>query len=383
MPASAQPQIPAPTTRASAPPPVPGYVAQTLGAERARLAAQVRALLWDHGLRWPGWIDARPGRLQLLLANCVDAPLSATRARWLSQHAESLAEGLAGVAVALSAPSIALWLPTGTSAPPTVAGLKTLHAPSAFPVQPEHALPSGEGRIWVVPAEQLVDLATLLRPETGAEASPPLISVVGAVAAPAVLPLVDPMTTARQLVAQAGGATTTAWVPLLADPLAGPLWEADRPLPSSDSGGPPTVLYILPASHPLIRRHRAPFRVRQRAANTCQSCRLCTDLCPTASQGTQPHLLMRALGQDDPANLSPETLAMTTGCIRCGACSLACPAGLLPGAIVSAFAAALLEQGTTALNADEEPPPLPELARMPWSLMLARLGLDGFVAARP
>lgn len=377
------PQGSSAATTASVVPPLPGYVAQTLGAERARLAQQVRALFFQQGLRWPTWIDARPGRLQLLLANCVDAPLSATRGRWLAQHADRIAEGLAGVALALSAPRIALWLPAAARSPAPIAGVPTLHAPPAFPTQPEQALPAGEGRAWSLPAEQLVALSVLLRPEVGVERSPPLISVVGAVAAPAVLPVTDPSLTARQLVARAGGATTAAWVPLLSDPLAGPLWEADRPLPIAGPGDAPTVLYVLPAGHPLIRRHRASFSVRQRAANTCQSCRLCTDLCPTASGGTTPHLLMRALGQASPLNLSAETLAMTAGCTRCGACSVACPAGLLPGAIVAAFAAALPGGESAGLEIDDEPPPPADLARLPWSLVLARLGLDGFVAAQP
>lgn len=382
---SARPVVlPAPSTESSvsSPPPLPGLVAQTLGAERARLTQQLRTLLWHSGLRWPTWIDARPGRLQLVLADCVDLPLAATRKRWLAQHGELIAEGLAAVAVALSAPHSALWLAADAPALQAWPGIKTLIAPPAFPSQPERALAADEGRVFALPAETLVALPALLHPDAIAPSESALISVVGAVARPSVLAVTEPATTARQLVAQAGGATSAAWVPLLSDPLAGPLWEADRPLPRSPVGAVPAVLYILPAGHPLIRRHRASYSVRQRAANTCQVCRLCTDLCPTANAGTQPHLLMRALGQASPPELTPATLAMTTGCTRCGACSVACPAGLLPGAIVAAFAAAL-PGGDAFSQPEDEPPPLAELARLPWRLMLARLGLDGLAAASP
>ena len=378
----AQPGGP-PATSGEGPPPLPGYALRSLPAERTRLAQQVRALLWQNGRRWPAWIDARPGGLQLLLADCVDAPLSATRRHWLIHHGEQLAEGLSLMALSLSAPRLSLWLRDDVEPPAALARLETRTAPRAFPSQPERALPAAEGRVLALPAEQLVAISALLRQE---RAAPPLdarISVVGAVAKPAVVAVTDAAVTARQLVAGVGGATTSAWVPLFADPLAGPLWEADRPLPLSPAGDIPSVLYVLPAGHPLIRRHRASFSLRQRAANTCQACRLCTDLCPTAVQGTQPHLLMRALGQESPPKLSAETLAMTAGCTRCGACSAACPAGLLPGAIVSAFAAALPSDLAGDAGAAEEPPPSVELARLPWSHMLARLGLDGFAPAQP
>ena len=355
------------------------YAAQQLGEDRAALAGPLRDLLWQNGLRWPTWIDARPGLLQLLLADCVDAPLAATRRALLQKQRDRISQGLVAVGLALAAPRIALWLPAdagprgGQSTQPASA-IAELQAPAAYPSQPQRALASDEGRAWAVPAEQLVAIAELVTEPPPARSAASLISVVGAVQRPAVLPLPVEPVTPRQLVAHSGGASSAAWVPLLGDPIHGSIWEADRPLPTAIAGAPPAVLYILPASHELVRRHRASPSLRQRAANTCLSCTLCTDLCPTSSTGTKPHLLMRALGHGSGRALSSQILAATAGCSRCGACSVACPAELLPGAVVAAFAAELPSPD----HDDAEPPPLPDLSRLPWPRMLARLGLDRF-----
>ena len=364
---------------ASQAPPLSAYAAQQLGSDRAALAQSLRALLWQHGVRWPEWIDARPGRLQLLLADCVDPPLAATRRMLWMQQRDALSQGLIAMGLALAAPRLALWLPAdcpphrhaATEPPSAVA---ELHAPAVYPSQPARALPDSQGRAWAVPAEQLVHVAALLDERTSIAPRTHLISVVGAVQHPAVLPLSAEPPTPRQLVARCGGAATAAWVPLLADPVHGSIWEADRPLPNGSSGLSASVMYVLPASHELIRRHRASPSLKTRAANACLACTLCTDLCPTAKTGTKPHLLMRALGQASGQHLAPQTVAAAAGCTRCGVCSVACPAELLPGAVVAAFAAAL----PGPLPTEEDPPPLPDLSRLSWTRMLVRLGLDRF-----
>ena len=365
-------------------PPLSRFAAQQLGEQRAPLAQQLRTLLWQHGLRWPAWIDARPGRLQLLLADCVDAPLAATRQALLLNQADRLSQGLVALGLALAAPRVAFWVAHQSTAPslpekPRSTGIARLSAPPVYPSQPTRALAAHEGRAWALPAEQVAAIADLLsdaspQPQTSTR----LISVVGAVQRPGVLALPDQTITPRQLVGQAGGATSAAWVPLLSDPVHGTIWEADRPLSQGVVGTPPSVLYVLPARHELVRRHRASSSLQKRAANACLGCSLCTDLCPSATVGTKPHLLMRALGQGAGPTLSPQVLRATHGCTRCGACSVACPADLLPGAVVAAFAAELPDPDSNPTLDAEEPAALPDLSRLPWSRMLARLGLDGF-----
>lgn len=376
----------APESSLSAAPLLSAYAAQQLGPERAALARPLRALLWQSGLRWPAWIDARPGLLQLLLADCVDAPLAATRRALWMQKRERLQQGLVAVGLALAAPRLAFWLPAQlpaqssrpeTPVTPSSSAIAELQAPSSFPSQPTRVLLGDAGRAFALSAEQLAAVADVLAEPDPAPRTAALISVVGAVQRPAVLSLPDEPITPRQLVDRSGGATTAAWVPLLADPIHGSIWEADRPIPALSFGMAPSVLYVLPAGHELIRRHRASPGLRQRAANACLSCTLCTDLCPTADAGTQPHVLMRALGQGASQHLTPQLLAATAGCTRCGACSVACPAELLPGAVVAAFAAEL----ASPVYDELEPPPLPDLSRLSWPRMLTRLGLDRFASA--
>ena len=378
------------SSRALNAPPLSRFAAQKLGEQRAQLALQLRTLLWQHGLRWPAWIDARPGRLQLLLADCVDAPLAATRHALLVNQTDRLSQGLVALGLALAAPRLAFWVQSPSTRPTVQAkslasGIVQLSAPPVYPSQPTRALPAHEGRAWALPAEQVAAIADLLSKSATPQASAGLISVVGAVQRPGVVCLPDQPITPRQLVAQVGGATTAAWVPLLSDPVHGTIWEADRPLAQGSVGTQPSVLYVLPARHDLIRRHRASTSLQKRAANACLGCSLCTDLCPSASVGTKPHLLMRALGQGSGPQLSPQVLLATHGCTRCGACSVACPADLLPGAVVAAFAAELPAADAGAAPDEQEPAALPDLSRLPWSRMLARLGLDGFapVAIEP
>lgn len=411
MPAMLPSSIPPAPAAPSEPPSLSPYSATFLGADRAPLSRQLRADLWAAGLRWPTWIDARPGRLALLLADGVDLPLSQTRQHLLQHHCDQVAAGLVALGLALAAPRLGVWLTPGAvqralSDRLSAAPIELFAAPAAFPSQPTRALPAEQGRVWSVPVELLLSIAA--RMPADAAAASQYCSVVGAVQSPGVVTwIVDPTTgagpTPRQLVQHAGGATSSAWVALCGDPLQGTLWEADRPLPLAPPGSclaaplgdgagpawgtsPPSVVYILPARHPLIHRHRGRVPVQQRAANTCMVCRLCTDLCPAAPQGTAPHLLMRALGRGLDA-LSPAVLAHTRGCTACGACSVACPAELLPGALVSAFAASVTAQtheitdGENAADLEDlDSEPREAWARLPLSLSLARLGLASYAA---
>lgn len=362
---------PSQPTAASAPP-LPGYTARELGPERASLAVALRERLWAAGLRWPHWIDARPGLLGALVGDCADPPLGQSRAALLQQHSPMLVEGLGALGLALAAPRLALALPALSALAPALRGqlaatqIELWQTPASFPAQPAHAqaAESLAGAPWVVPAETLAAAGAVLR---GLPA-PRLISVVGVVRRPQALAWSGPASP-RELVERAGGTEdeNAAWVALRNDPLSGELWPADEPLPPDT-----TLVYILPTGHPLVRRQRVSPPPRLRL--TCLSCRLCTELCPESARGTEPHRILHALARRE---LVPDDVLAARGCTGCGACSLACPAELLPGAIVSALAEALPDTRATAA----EPPPLPEKSRLPLELALRRLGLAEY--ARP
>jgi ferredoxin len=347
-------------------PELPPASARLLGAARATEAQALRQRLWRAGLRWPAWIDARPGRLAAIVGACSDPLLGLHRAALIAQHGPLLREGLGAFGLALAAPRLALvsddkrlasalrQLAAGTP-------IEAVQSSASFPAQPERALDDLAGAPWVVPAEQLVAAGALLR---GLPA-PQLCSLVGAVAKPQALDLARLPATAtpRQLVSLCGGARVADWVALGGEPLRGQLLATDQPLAAGT-----TLVYILPTDHPLFARHR--LTMGQRIATTCLSCQLCTEICPQAASGTAPHRLLRALASK---NLRPADVRATQGCTSCDACSAICPAELLPGQLVSDLAAAAADQAVAA-----EPPALASASRLPQKLVLQRLDLSRY-----
>lgn len=369
---------------APAPPALSAYTAGQLGPDRAALASALRARLWAAGLRWPAWIDARPGRLQVLIGDCAaDPPLGGASASAASRYGTRVLAGLGAFGLATGVPRLALATPDPVLRRQLEAlcrksgqAVEVRETPAAYPAQPELDFPEARGRTFCVPAEQLLRAGALV------ESAPPprLCAVSGAVQAPQVLDLAELAATdaagptPRELAARCGGTDSAAWVALCGGPL-GALWPADDPLPADVQH-----VLILPVAHPLVRRHRETDLAR--AATACAGCRLCTEYCPEAQRGLplDPAALMRAAGSTGcalPAGVDPRTAHACTGC---GACSAMCPAELLPGRLLTAL------RGTPALAAlappptPEPPPPGDPARRLPRALVLARLGLAGFAA---
>src|SRR4051812_27781101 len=124
-------------------PPLPGYTARQLGPERTQLATALRQRLWAAGLRWPRWLDSRPGLLGALVGDCTDPPLGQTRLYLLQHHSTLLIEGLGALGLTLAAPRLALALPAGISASLRAqlasSQVELWPVPASFPAQPEHA----------------------------------------------------------------------------------------------------------------------------------------------------------------------------------------------------------------------------------------------------
>ena len=351
---------------AASAPALAAYFANQLGLEKTRLAETLRQRLWSAGIKWPQWIDARPGRLSAIIGDCSDPPLGRTQEHLLQTQRPLVTEGLAALGLALSAPRLLLTTTSNAIAQSLAAELRATsieihNLPPIHPAQPQRVLGDAPGVPWVVSAQTLVAAGAALR----GQRAPRFCSVVGAMRTPQVLARV-PGETPRQLVRRAGGASTIAWVALVDSAFVGSLWPADKPLSDETS-----LLYVLPASHALIRRHKGGLRERTRAA--CLTCQLCTEFCPEAPQGTAPHRVMQALGR---GGLQPSTLAAASGCSSCGACTTVCPADLLPSALVSTLAAAMPQREGHDL---EEPPPPSAPSRLPMDLVLRRLDLLRYV----
>ena len=412
---------------------LPPYTATLLGPRRAELARELRRRLLAAGLTWPHWIDARPGRLQVILGDCSDPPLGASAAALVAGHGELLLDGLAALGLVGGVARLVL----SASEPATVAALRALCAeravevvatPAVYPASPEADVPGASGHAYTVTAAQLAAIGALVR---GASA-PQLCTLAGAVAHPQVVDLLAPLTepgtdltpasatpaarvadpahggvTPAALVRRCGGARTSAWVAVLGGALGGVLWPADKPLPTGTS-----LCLILPAAHELVARLRRGEAWRLRARNACLSCQACTDFCPVNQAGVPlfPHRLMRARAAMPPpgdgaaaitttasASTSASASASTSmddaaaiACTGCGVCSVMCPADLLPGALVKELGLAIAgpPSGPGAPRepaplpprqspADPPPPPLSE-RRLPLQLVLTRLGLGSY-----
>jgi ferredoxin len=385
-----------------------------LGPRRAELARELRRRLIAAGLTWPHWIDARPGRLQAILGDCSDPPLGASAAALVSRHGELLLDGLAALGLISGAPRLVLC----ASEPATVAALQALTAaravevvatPAVYPSAPESDVAGASGHAYTVTAAQLCAIGALVR---GAPV-PQLCTVAGAVAHPQVIelaadssgPATAPATlasgeagaaassaTPAALVRRCGGAQVPAWVAVLGGALGGVLWPADKPLPAGTS-----LCLILPVAHELVARLRRGAAWHLRARNACLSCQACTDFCPVSQAGVPlfPHRLLRARASLPPAGnpaaaADPSPTAAGAAdlsalwCTGCGACSVMCPADLLPGSVVKelglAAAARLAATSDPApgLSASSLPPPTSGERRLPGQLVLTRLGLDAY-----
>lgn len=363
-----------------APPLLAPLQARALGPERSQVVTALRERLHAAGLRWPEWLEARPGLVSCVIGDCDDALLPGVREHLGLTQPRLLLDGLSALALAVSAPRMALLtsspsvaaalrgaLPTQQKGPPSVA---VLLRPPCFPTQPEQAVAdagAGAGRPFVVPAEELLraGAAVLGQP------APLPCAVVGAVKTPLVVDLAtlpEAERTPRALLARAGGAESPGWVALTGEPLPDAMPEADAPLPLP-TGTAALTLTILPAAHPLVRRYRASALPRVRTA--CLSCRACTDACPEAPRLVAPHQVMAALARrrPKPARLVP----LAAGCTGCGACTVACPAELLPSRVLLGL------KGEAEEPADpyEDPSPADD-RRLPRGLALSRLGLAAY-----
>jgi ferredoxin len=298
-----------------------------------------------------------------------------------------LLDGIAALGLVTAAPRMALC----ASDPATVQALRALCAestvavvatPAVYPSCPEADVPAAGGHAYTVAAGELANIGALVR----GVAAPHLCTVAGAVASPQVVSTGESGDASpAALVRRCGGARVAAWVAIAGGALGGVLWPADAPLPPGTS-----LCLIVPVTHPLVARLRRGAQWLGRARNACLSCQACTDFCPVAQSGVPlfPHRLMRGLargqlgGVAEPADELLGAAHAAAACTGCGACSVMCPADLLPGAAVRALAATLTELGAGARPGPGAPPPVPVAdRRVPLPLLLARLGLDAYVQA--
>jgi Na+-translocating ferredoxin:NAD+ oxidoreductase RnfC subunit len=140
-------------------------------------------------------------------------------------------------------------------------------------------------------------------------------------------------------------------------------------------------IVVLPAAHPLVRRHSAAWPQIQRIGRSaCDQCRFCTELCPRYLLGhpIEPHRAMQSLGFTGPKD---PMIAGTLYCCECNLCSLySCPEDLDPKNVCVEAKPAARERKLVFAGrpGDVRPHPLRTARRVPMKRLIARLGLAGF-----
>jgi Na+-translocating ferredoxin:NAD+ oxidoreductase RnfC subunit len=140
-------------------------------------------------------------------------------------------------------------------------------------------------------------------------------------------------------------------------------------------------IVVLPATHPLVRRHAAPWsQIQKIGRSACDQCRFCTELCPRYLLGhpIEPHRAMQSLGFTSP---NSPMIAGTLYCCECNLCSLyACPEDLDPKNVCVQSKPVARERKLVFAGRPEDvrPHPLRTARRVPMRRLIAKLGLAAF-----
>ena len=202
------------------------------------------------------------------------------------------------------------------------------------------------------------------------------LTVAGAVREPVTL-RVPVGVSVGELIAAAGGATEPNVAVLLGGVMMARLARGlDEPVTKTTGG-----VIVLPATHPLVRRHAAPMAHVERIGRAaCDQCRFCTELCPRYLIGhpIEPHQAMRALGF---TGVKDRMIAGTLYCCECNLCTLfSCPEDLDPKSVCVTAKPAAREKGLFFAGRPEDlkPHPLAGQRRIPTRRLMAKLGIAGF-----
>jgi Na+-translocating ferredoxin:NAD+ oxidoreductase RnfC subunit len=236
-------------------------------------------------------------------------------------------------------------------------------------VIPPGGLPRDVGAL-VVNVETLVNVGRS-RPVTHK-----YLTVAGAVKEPVTLRVPVGMAIGEVIAAAGGTSESNVAVLLGGVMMARPAASLDEPVTKTTGG-----IVVLPAAHPLARRHAAtPVEVERIGRAACDQCRFCTELCPRYLIGhpIEPHRAMQALGF---AGEKSPMIAGTLYCCECDLCTLyACPEDLDPKNVCVAAKPVAREKQLFfgGRPEDVKAHPLAGARRVPTRRLMAKLGLAAF-----
>ncbi|MFN8094229.1 MAG: SLBB domain-containing protein [Vicinamibacteria bacterium] len=262
-------------------------------------------------------------------------------------------------------------------------GVRTFPLPDSYPsgdefllvhdvtgrVIPPGGLPRDVGAL-------VVNVETLVNVGAGEPVTHKYLTVAGAVKAPVTLrvPIGTPI---REAIDAAGGTTEPNVAVLLGGAMmAKPAPSLDEPVTKTTGG-----IVVLPAGHPLVRRHSAtPLQVQRIGRAACDQCRFCTELCPRYLLGhpIEPHRAMQALGFTGEKG---PLIAGTLYCCECNLCTLySCPEDLDPKNVCAQAKPEARERKLffSGRADDVRAHPLADSRRVPTKRLMAKLGLSGF-----
>jgi Na+-translocating ferredoxin:NAD+ oxidoreductase RnfC subunit len=185
-----------------------------------------------------------------------------------------------------------------------------------------------------------------------------------------------------EVIDAAGGATCPDFAVLLGGVMmATPAASLEVPVTKTTGG-----VIVLPSSHPLIRRHTAPWQqIARIGRSSCDQCRFCTEFCPRFLLGhpIEPHRAMQSLGFAEGADAM---LAGTLYCCECNLCTMyACPEDLDPKNVCAHSKPLARERGLVYKGSPESisAHPMAEFRRVPMRRLIARLGLSEYKNTGP
>lgn len=206
------------------------------------------------------------------------------------------------------------------------------------------------------------------------------LTIAGAVRSPVTVRVPIGLSIGEALEAAGGPTLQTFGVLLGGVMMARPAADLSMPVTKTTGG-----IIVLPAEHPLIRRHNAPDPLIRRVGRAaCDQCRFCTEFCPRFLLGhpIEPHRAMQSLGFGNPHDASVSTLY----CCECNLCTLyACPEDLDPKNVCVQAKPVARERGLVFKGAPEStsPHPMAEFRRVPMRRLIARLGLGLYNTPAP
>lgn len=207
------------------------------------------------------------------------------------------------------------------------------------------------------------------------------LTVAGAVANPVTVRVPIGMAIGEVLAAAGGPAVPEFGVLLGGVMMAKPAAGLDVPVTKTTGG-----IVVLPAGHPLLRRHSAPWSQVERIGRaSCDQCRFCTEFCPRFLLGhpIEPHRAMQSLGFSSGADAM---IAGTLYCCECNLCTLfSCPEDLDPKNVCVHSKPVARERGLVFKGSPEtvQPHPMAEFRRVPMRRLIARLSLGEFSNTGP